>query len=394
MDVSMKMLKAVIITLLIISAAVLAINAPDEELRSEVKTIIDNADSLPPEGGADTNNAYFAVLGFESSEGKDIAAEGKRIHAQYYQSLKEDSLQKVNISGAGEPLKFARPSAIAQCSYDTILPVRSGCLTFYAQNNSNHAQLYQDNNLLLGRYSQLRSYAEYRDLMVPAPWSSPADLSSAIYSAHLLYAAEAANLFNQGQQQQAIKMLIGDIGIWRKFLAGTANTAGKICAQQALMRNYTLLKEMSGSYTGDTRSYEMKAALAPLTQEEKSFDLVVDGYIQHLWRSLSRKRWPFTQKKMSLVQRFFCRENATLNLAYEICDSLKRTANVAPEQLKTERTILAEKIQNAGKVRIDMLYNPVGKLIVAEAFSSGVSSLNTRIQLVTDKISALGKSTL
>jgi hypothetical protein len=46
---------------------------------------------------------------------------------------------------------------------------------------------------------------------------------------------------------------------------------------------------------------------------------------------------------------------------------LKRTAKAAPDQLKSELAILDEKIQKAGKTRIDMGYNPMGKPIVASA---------------------------
>ena len=161
------------------------------------------------------------------------------------------------------------------------------------------------------------------------------------------------------------------------------------------MRNYIQLTEMLGSYTADTGSFEMKAVLAALSPEEKSLDLVFEGYLQHLYWSLSRKRWPLSQKKMSIVQTYFCKENATLNLAYEIVDSSKRTAKVAPGQLKKELAILDEKLRNAGKARMDMVYDPVGKRIVAEAFVSSVASTwNTGIQMLADKINTLGNSTM
>ncbi|MDH3347122.1 MAG: hypothetical protein OEM02_03335 [Desulfobulbaceae bacterium] len=382
----MGIIKTVTITLIVCIAAVCAINAPDRALRPEVKEITSAVDELAQLGGkAGANNAYFAVLGFVSPENVDIAKEGKRIHEQHYTSVQEGYPD--NNESKQASLSFVKHSDIPQCKSE-----ESNCLAFYERNGEKHKQLVKNNRLILERYAQLGSYSEYRDLMRLNPWKSPADLSSAIYSAHALSAAEAAYLFNNGKQQKAVEMMVADIQLWRRFLGGSADIVGKTFSMISLRGNYTLLNEMISSFPANIELPDLGNAPAPLTEDEKSLDLVFDGYLQQLSWILNHNRWPFSQKKMTLGERYFLKSNATLNKAYPIFAALKRAAKATPDQLEQELSALNEKIQHARHKGIDMVYNPRGKQFIASAFDSYVASdWNTKVQFLSDMIRATDK---
>ena len=157
-----------------------AINAPDADLRPEVKELVAIGEPLPVSNRLDENNAYFAVLGFQAPEDSDIVEIGNRIHTEYYNAINEDTLGK---AGTSETAIGPAPSFISAIDIPQCDPEKPGALAFYNQAGEKHSQLFKENRLLLERYDSLRSYSEYQDLMRYTPWSSLARLTSAIYSA-------------------------------------------------------------------------------------------------------------------------------------------------------------------------------------------------------------------
>lgn len=384
----MNVLRFISIALILFILTVIAINIPDEKLTPEAERLLDQQAVSLPGGWVGEDNAFFAVLGYEAAEGRNIAEAGRAAHRAYYEEAEKGGKLPARTMLAeyiGPPLPFTEPFAIAQCD-----PLKPGCLAFYAKNLGDPGELLRENRLLLERYAVLQEYDTYSDMSFN-PWNSWARLSSGIYAAHALTAAEAAHLANSQRYREALDLLVKDVLLWRKFLAGSADMDSKTFSLIALNRDYALLAELVDLFpSGAARLKDYRGIFALPTLQERSLDQVFNGYFRALYWSLAHYRNPVNQSRMGTLAGHFFKANATMNDAYIIFEGLKRTSRAEPANLEERLAGLVKDIKDVQRKDLDMIYNPLGKLFLANAFDGTVAvSWNSRVQVLAEKIAGL-----
>jgi hypothetical protein len=382
----MRMLIISSVVLIFVVVIVIAVNMPDEELGIGPKELTyDRASPERPTEG----NAYFAMLGFEASTGEDIYAVGQQAHSAYADLVVTGPIDLSHLVEdiLGPPIGFVR-TFHPQCEND-----KSNCLSLYKQSQDVYSRLFVENELILARYARLKEYSHFEDLMSFRPWHTSIKFHPAIYSAHVLKVAEAANLFNKADHRRGLELIVADIRLWRKIFAGTGDHDGKIYSQLALNQNYTLLDEMSTIMIAGGDNLEgIDEAITPLTATEKSLDLAFDKDFRTLYWTLSHGLWPLDMTRMSLLERYFFKTNSTLNRAFEIFHSMKKVVRAKPVQFETEWSLLNGMLKAAERKRLGLIYNPLGKLFIAASFDSeGGRNWNISLHALDSKISRIRK---
>lgn len=344
------------------------VNIPDAKLLDEARNIIVSPPQpLSPQEG----NGFYALLGFEAPKGKDIYEVGKDAFAAYVrsQSGKTPSFEFSLREMMAPSPKMPAPDFIPNC-----VPEKGECLRYYSENEVPMLRLLEENELLLGRYRSLKKYAYFRDITKPAPWAPQIKVERGIFAGHLLAAGQAAILYRKGSREEAFRLLAGDIGLWRKLLAGASDLPCKTYSLLALRLDYSLLSEMVDKISKD----KVKAAsmipdelLASLSVEERSTSMVWDNQFRALAWSLSNNRWPVEpghDAKMSFLERFFCKSNATLNEAYGMFHLLKDMSTVDPAEAENLGEAFSRRLGQKAKLSPYQLYNPLGKRFISSSF--------------------------
>ena len=236
-------------------------------------------------------------------------------------------------------------------------------------------RLLGENELLLERYRSLYKYAFFQDTTKPAPWAPQMKLEGAIFSGHLLTAGKAAVLFNKGNHKESFQLLVTDISLWRKLLAGAIELPGKTYSLLALRLNYSLLGEMFDKISKDKAAAMIQnEVLVPLSTKERSTDMVWDRNFCALAWSLFNNRWPFESEQkanISFLERAFVKPNATLNDAHAMFHLLKKLSTVEPGEIENLRKVFSQRLGEFSKLSLQKLYNPLGKRVTASSFDEG-----------------------
>lgn len=343
------------------------INIPDETLSNDAQKLLDsNAVPMEPQSG----NGFFAVLGFEAPENKDIDTVGREISLAYSEA-RDHIPPRLEFSPqefVGAKAEMPDRGQVSECFPEK----KQACLDFYAEKGDQLDRLREGNKLVLVRYKRLNDYVFFQDTTKPAPWAPVGRLEGPIFVGHLLTVANAAILFNQGRHSEALRILESNILLWRKLLAGASDLPGKTYAFLALRLNYSLLEEMLDKLSAGEASVIMnRDVFAPLTPEEISTDVVWNRHFQALAWSLSNNRWPFESSQeadMSFLERWFCKSNATLNDAYVMFHLLEKLSTVEPDRVENEREAFSERLGEIAKLSPYSLYNPLGKNFISSSF--------------------------
>jgi len=360
----MKKIIGIVIFVLILPSI---INIPDETLSDEAKKLID---AIPASQNPNPDNGFYALLGFEAPAGKDIFEAGTQAAIAYSDSQNSDpprfeySLREV----IGTPAKMPGRSGIPECFPDK----EKSCLDYYVGKKPQLERLLKDNTLLIERYEGLNKYTIFQDTMKPAPWAPLVRLEGPIFAGHLLTVANATILIIEGSSKEALRILVSDIVLWRKLLAGASDLPGKTYAFLALRLTYSLLEEMLGRISKDEASIIFdRNVLADLTSREISTDGVWNRHFQALSWSLSNDRWPFEsgpEAQMSFLNRWFTKSNATLNDAYETFLLVKMLSIADPDKVENLHESFSNHLKEISKINLSNLYNPLGKLFVSTSF--------------------------
>jgi len=368
------------------------VNVPDAKLDEDAARIISSSqEPIDPE----TDNGFYALLGFEAPLGKDIYEAGSHAYTVYSKSQDNDppDCQFSLEAAIGPRPELPAPNLIPRCD-----PGKQDCLRYYSEQEAPLLRLIEENAILLERYASLKNYAFFQNDIKPAPWAPQVRLERGILSGTLLTAGKAAILFNKGNHEEALQLLVTDIVLWRKLLAEGSELPNKIYSFLALRLNYSLLEEMLDRLSSKEASALVNwDVIAPLTPEEISTDVVWDRQFRALAWSLSNNRWPFDsdQKElMSFLERWFCKSNATLNDAYAMFHLLKELSTVKPDKVEQVREAFSQRLGDIGKVNPQKLYNPLGKNFVSISFDDragthwnrDIQSLDQLISRTRDKI--------
>lgn len=380
MGAGMVKMKVLISLLVLIVALPFIVNIPDTQLLEKARNIIV---AQPQHIGPEKDNGFYALLGFEAPVGKDIHEAGKDVSRVYSlsQSAKPPSFEfSLHRNRAPGP-NVGRSSDVPRC-----IPEKDECLPYYSEKRALLTKLVDDNEVLLERYRSLNRYSSFQDTTKPAPWSPQIGVESGIFAGHLLTAGQAAILYSKGSVGEAFRLVVADIGLWRKILAGASDLPCKTYSLLALQLDYTLLGEMIDKAASRDKAFsiaENEGLLAPLSDKERSTDIVWDRQLQSLAWSLTNNRWPSKsgggrQANISFLERFFCKRNATLNEAYNLFNLLKTMSVVEPAEVENIRVAFSNRLRSIAGFSPRLLYNPFGKRFLSSSFDERAGTLWNR----------------
>jgi len=371
-----KILLWIVLSLVFVVLLLLAINAFDEDLSPEATALVlEPGTPVPP-----NENAYFTVFGFQAPPGQDAHARGIEIVGEYEKILKADPfvdpvrsldemLGKDRLQFKGDEKKLCSRS-----------PDSSRCITYYMGNTGDVDRLLADNKLLLERYFKLTSYPHYRETL-PVVVASPLPHLSFVRMAHQLMLAKTALLVKEGKVAAALSQLQRDAVFNRRMAEEGSTLISKLIALSLLSSDARALSEIiAANKLSAVDIARANAILKPLSAAERNFNkafrneaavmrnAVSDGIKEGKFFTIygASSRWD--RVKWQLVRPFY-KPNATINVLSKNYAHIVELDALSAKDL-AERTGSgkeAEFIRAAQALRWDMVYNPVGKFIVAIA---------------------------
>ncbi|MGH8447557.1 MAG: hypothetical protein ACREVL_20005 [Solimonas sp.] len=202
-------LKWVALLLLVLIAAVIAMNAFDEPLRPEASAMLDAKPDVP-----DEQNAFYAFIAL-SLEDSDLYASGHR----RLERLRLVDAQRLSYEDGMRALEEPRHAAFATLD---LLSNPAGLEQNRALVRSKPAdarQLLDSRREALERYRRLKNYPRFADLSPQDPSSPSINDWMAVHTARKLWGLQLATQIEAGEIDLAIADLKSDTLYWRKILA-------------------------------------------------------------------------------------------------------------------------------------------------------------------------------
>jgi len=357
-------------------ALVLLINLYDPALDPDAAAAMNAAPSLAP----DKENAYFVLYGLGVAEGQDPHAHGMRF-------VTENNAWMRSVE-AGKPIDRRDVEAMAKQSEtikwhgvtkDLCGEQRDDCLSSYVRNRAQIDKLARDNRVRLARYRSLYRYKNFSETSlnrIHLNW-----LPSYTGTEHETVIAQIALKAADGDVLGALRDLTNDTEYWRRVLAGASTLISKSIASNFLIRNYALASQIVARHRDRPGVMaHLAGMLKPFTSEEKDYKKAFSGEFQwgaHMYATLHNQQseYGFFTGESRLWDRaassMLYKPNATINLQHQWAVRMQALTDVPAHSLaETVQQIDGEFSKFTNPFRVDMGYNPVGKILVAIGASS------------------------
>lgn len=406
----LKWTGVVILTMLVL---LLVINAFDEKIAPEVAALI----SAPPASVPQGENAYFVFFGFQAPPGEDMHARGVEMVAEYEKIIQTDpNSQTIPFPDAmlGEKRLQFVGSDKDLCRNS---PEPHQCLAYYLSRSADTTRILTDNKLMVDRYLQLAGYPHFQETLPPVI-ATPLVRFSPMRTAHQLLLAKIAMYVKRGNTSEALAMIRRDTVFLRRIAAESNTLLGKLNAFSLLSADMRALSEIISMQKLTPVDIAMaNNILQPLTDQERRLARAFQfeaRYNRNLLSIIAREgnvlilEMPSDSAKsretgfMSrldqqldrLFYKLFFKPNATFNIAGRtFIDVIALDAMKCPDyvaRLKERRGLTAER--DRSRIRLDMVYNPIGKFIIDDAlpafygYSSRGHNLDGLVRLVALKV--------
>lgn len=187
------------------------INLFDEDLNPEIVELVKRAES---EQIAQQGNAYFPIRGLNAAKGQNIEAAGRALdeadrHA--FETFRKDGdAKRMSSPLLSDALMFKGQSSNL-CTVTQDYLYEHGVCKFQAETE----RMFQDNVELLQRYYSLFDYGTYEEQAVFLSYPH-SDLIGLMRLAN----ADMERKLDQGQIDQAAKLMSQNLAFWRKVMDG------------------------------------------------------------------------------------------------------------------------------------------------------------------------------
>ncbi len=382
------------------------INARDEPLSPEAAAFA----AASGQDVADRENAFFAVLGFVSPPGQDPHAQGMQAAARYEAALAQRPYSADNsVRDSTSPEALSTATAIGDliCGGDGYRHQR--------QQNTGHLAVRVDaHKAMLARYERLQAYPHYRDALTRTIFA-PGMPFGVLASAHQLLLAKVVLSAQGGDPSQALATLERDTFFWRMVLRDADSLIARVVAVRFLTNNASLLSELVSQYkqykwSVDALQEKAQAIVLPLTVEERDPRPALRREFRvarHLFAGFAKDPG-FRRSAMNvsnegalasggrdILYRLFYRPDATANDAYRDFAGLSAVMGLpAREFIKHLLAAGAAGESSPSLIRWNLIYNPLGKVILASAppdsrkFSAQLPNLDGLLRLVALQLRA------
>jgi len=357
--------------LFILCLLLLGINAFDEDLSPEVRSLL----TPLPNPYRPEENLYLALLGFDTKDGDPIKAGQARLAAYEIEAvvaLKEPQrvpdaawLQRVDLRFQGK---------VGFCT-----PLLKSCLAGVEAHAREIARLVKDNQELYRRYARLRELKGYHETATPSvftPIGFGSPLTRQLYLADIALRARSGDRL---RRNAAISDLLADLRVWRLELTGNGALISKMVAVANLQGDYGLLADIIADrrIDLDDTAQQIRTALDSSERDWRigsvlAYELMIHAYL--FKQVLARADTPtgdstddsaWWERFGIRASLFFFPLNATLNLQAEAMRQMREMWNAEPAKFFSMKEAYSRWVHKNLDPGVRYVYNPMGKILVA-----------------------------
>lgn len=254
---------------------------------------------------------------------------------------------------------------------------RVDCLHDYVAHRSEIQMLARDNKLRLARYRALYAYPGYADRMLNRIATAYPDR---LGPEHETVLGQLAIVAADGNPDAAAQDLVTDTQFWRRVLAGAGTIITKSVAANHLASNYALASQIIARYKSRpgfaARLAPMTAALTP---EEKDWKAAINGEFQRQafrYRQAVNEPFHWNIRRWrdafgGLAAKAVLKPDDSINRSFEYFDTLQALNTVPAYHLIDKTNALHRDFaKTVDSVRLDLAYNPFGKILLASGAAS------------------------
>jgi hypothetical protein len=370
-----------VLALLCLFFVALAINARDERPSSEALAML----QLPVNPYRPEENIYVALAGFEAPAGQSAVAAGQAKIAHYndqvdamFQNPLAPLVRFQALIAAADPLALKFKGKL-----DWGLPRELSFWRAARENPYKVDQLIEQNRELYQRYLALQELPGYFET---ERTSSAPDIVMPSVDIRNLFLAKFALEMQTGDEmrrQSALTLLRKDMDLWRRMLGGEGTLISKMLAVAYLQNDYLVFSDMIADPNTPIPD-NIAVFLSEPTLSEWNIGKVFasefrfHSFIYKQNEALSLAGWQspdssesgpwrwFNRVILNPIGRFLFKLKATENLDARLMNELAGFAAIDPTTFTAQRVRYKKwESENADFVRPGIVYNPIGKILVA-----------------------------
>jgi hypothetical protein len=347
MKIFLKFVKWASITLAVLLALFIGINAFDEKLDPDAAAILNAQSNVKAD-----ENAYFYWAGMYT---------------------------QIKIAGSGTLL--ISPNSAPECHEQNELKPLNGklmacewrktpCLQQYFEQRATIKNLSAQNQIMLERYERLLEFKKFDDIH-PFPQlyvflkASPAILFSAI----------SATRLQDGDSSAFIRRTRAETNFYRMILSGEASLIPKMIGIAWLERSARLVSDAVRA--NPSLAQQDQAALLEITQPlnaaERSLGKTIEGEFRFsvaFMRSIPSNKFSFLER---VTYPFIYKQNATENYYFRDMSVLRNLSQLPTEQYLSAEKFALERLNSLGDGYLHLVYNPMGKILAGSGIASYAS---------------------
>lgn len=367
---------------LLLFIALYLANIRDEPLRPEVSAALASRHDSVPDG----ENVFFPLLALDVRDSRDLAADGRRLYANYLTAFQRASAAPLSLQR--DPA-FSRLAFAGDKNQLCGTKTQEECLQRAIADPAGTATLLADNAALLEHYQRLQPYVHFQNRLRPTA-SSPMIGWEPFLTAKRLFLTSVALDCAQRRVAAGVLRLRAEADFTRRLLAepdvllvdklvlGSSYRGDLLLATEILRRvalappDYDALREIAAPMKLEERSlrgplereYDILATvLAPLDDPHNAA-----GIAQHQGTA----HW-LARLKGRLEQHFF-QLHASMNGAWLDNETARRLSETSCQSVRIGESVAAD---SPAPGTLSYAYNPIGKILVYVARLNTLSQAGT-----------------
>lgn len=344
-------------------AAVLGINAFDQDLSADAKRLITAPRTAVPPG----ENLYVAMVGFNAPADVHMAAAGQMRIAAH------------ELGTRPEYATHSTPSLAFKGKADLCNPAVRSCIEVVRAHSVEILQQAVENVELYRRYLQLHDLPRFEEVQSHTQDRLSMHVPPAVRNLFLAYTLwRVTHAADAGERTAALADLRRDIETWRRMLIGEGSLRAKTLAMDYLHADYALLADIVGDPAIDLAPHaeDIEAMFSVLRMEDWQIPEVFETEFRPSARMYEELR---EQKRATgngesawsrfteLGSAYFFLPNATQNLNAAYMREWQRVARTEPRLYHAALQQLKQWRNDKIEFHAHWIYNPIGKVLLTVA---------------------------
>lgn len=367
-----KALKSLVIVLISAVVIIFIINSSvfDEELLPEISAMLKPKPTLSEE-----KNIYYALMGLEAADGKDMVSAGVQLIRRYRDNRDNRKLDDITSQDYAEILGDSKLDEHWKSQYTRCNSrIEDKCFDKLIQQLKNKPITDQRLIKMLARYKTIQEMPRYQDIQ-DSTFATPLPSYSTIL---ILSQLHATNSYLTKPVDNFLKDLHQDLKFWRKILAQSSTLIGQMVAVAAIRND---LEYLSALIANQQLSAEqiilIEKILTPISHQEHNIAAAFQGeqvamhyYLQNFKVDEIAEAYGLS----SALMPWFVQSNATSNTYFKYFTQplIELSQHATPDFTQALKEYLKynnanEKINSLTSFSPSSLYNLGGKFFVKAA---------------------------